>query len=240
MNTRGHPDPYLRRLAAAAGLAVLVAVVAGLLGPRSEPGQQWYEHTGIEGPTLLLEDIDIVTDRDVARTDAARSLPEATIGVQAPVTEDIQVKDPENPVPLEQPEGRDGTSTQPLRRADPQLSATIADGDQVEMNRPAQQSSQFVLLHSVSPAYPAGVEPALRRREIVVRVNMYVDESGRVSQAYVDRNNGGAAFEQAVLRAVTQWVYKPLVLEGKPSGFWDLLYFVFRAGPGSGGGAIDD
>ena len=106
------------------------------------------------------------------------------------------------------------------------------------MNRASQQSSDFVLLYSTSPNYPSGTTASLRSRELVVRVNMYVDETGHVTQAYVDRNNGGPAFEGAVLAAVKQWVYQPLLVEGEPSGFWDLIYFVFNT-PTSRGRTTD-
>ena len=221
-------DPYLRRLGGAALAVAVMIVVALLLSPPVDVSRPWYEHTGAEGPTVLLENIDVVRENDPTEAQPSPTLPDATIGVAPELTERIRHEDPLDPRPLERPVGERGPRRTPLHRAPPERAEALAEADAVEMNRPAQQSSDFVLLHAVNPTYPEGVEPALRSREIVVRVNMYVDETGHVQHAYVDRNNGGAAFEEAVLGAVRQWVYRPLLVDGQPSGFWDLIYFVFR------------
>ena len=229
----GHPDPYLRRLAVAGLAGLCVLVVIALLGPDANREGEWYEHTGVRGDLVLLDAIDVVSDRDPVTQDAAQSLPGATRGVQSPITDRTVVDETLAPVPREAPLGEDRPDPSDLQRADPRLTAEVVDRDQVEMSRPAQQSSDFVLLHAVNPRYPDGVPDAQRRREIVVRVNMYVDETGHVAHAYVDRNDGGPRFERAVLEAVRQWVYEPLLVEGEPSGFWDLIYFVFHV-QGSG------
>lgn len=230
----GRPDPYGKRIASLAGLVVCLLVVAALLLPRGDPDTEWYEHTGFEGDLVLLDAIDIVSDIDPLTQPQAQSLPGATQGVPTPITEKIRNDQTLDPVPLEQPVGESESDLQRLQRADPQLQAEIVDRDQVKMSRPAQRSSDFVLLFAVNPRYPADAPATLRQREVVVRVNMYVNEAGRVEHAYVDRNDGGPRFEAAVLEAVRQWVYRPLVRNGEPSGFWDLIYFVFQIDGGTG------
>jgi TonB family protein len=231
MPSFGRRDRYGARVAAAAALAVLLIAIGSLLGPPADPDKEWYEHTGVQGEMLLLDAIDIVSDVEPVTQELAQSLPGATQGVQAPVTERVRLEETLQPVPFEQPKGLEDTRPDRLHRADPQLTAEVVDQDRVKMSRPAQQSSDFVLLFAVNPRYPADVPAALRTREIVVRVNMYVDENGHVAHAYVDRNDGGPRFEDAVLEAVRQWVYRPLVRDGRPTGFWDLIYFVFQIEP---------
>ena len=221
-------DHYAARLGVATVVAAIVIAIAALFGPTGDPDAEWYEHTGFEGELLLLDAIDVVQDRDLVSQTEAQSLPGATQGVEAPITERVRHASPLDPVPLERPRGDAESEFQRMQRADPRLTAEIVDRDQVKMSRPAQQSSDFVLLKSLSPRYPSDVAPALRERRIVVRVNMYVDESGHVAHAYVDRNEGGPRFESAVLEAVRQWVYRPLVRDGKPTGFWDTIYFIFQ------------
>lgn len=228
MTQFGRPDAYGKRIAILAAVAVCVFVVAALLSPRVDPDREWYEHTGLEGDLVLLDAIDIVSDVDPVSQTEAQSLPGATQGIPTPITEKIVQEDPVNPLPLERPQGDSESDLQRLQRADPRVQAEILDRDQVKMSRPAQQSSDFVLLSAVNPRYPSEVPAAVRRREVVVRVNMYVDETGHVVHAYVDRNDGGPRFEAAVLEAVRQWVYRPLVRDGQPTGFWDLIYFVFQ------------
>ena len=224
----GQPDPYAKRIAALAVVALGIFVLAALLGPRVDPDTEWYEHTGFEGELVLLDAIDVVSDVDPVAQSAAQSLPGGTQGVPAPLIEKIVHEDPLNPVSIESPIGDSDDDRQRLERADSRLEAEIIDRDQVKMSRPAQRSSDFVLLTAVNPRYPTDVPEAIRHREVVVRVNMYVDETGHVAHAFVDRNDGGPRFEAEVLAAVRQWVYRPLIREGKPTGFWDLIYFVFQ------------
>ena len=223
----------MRRLAVATGAAVGVGVLLVLLGPDANPDDEWYVHTGVEGEVRVLDAIEIVPDEDPVTLREARRMAGATRGVRSPITE--KVLNPDNPeaVSPEKPRGRESATPDVMRRVDPEARIALQEDEYVETNRPSQHSEDFVVLHSVEPRYPPDAPPALRTRDVVVRVNMYVDETGHVSHAYVDRNEGGPRFEAAVIEAVTQWIYRPFEHEGGPSGFWDTIYFVFRVGPGA-------
>lgn len=225
-----HRDSYAPRIVTAAALAVVLGVVVALMGPEVDPDAEWFEHTGVEGEIELLDAIEIVQDIDPVTAREARRMQGATQGVSSPLTEKVVNESNPERVSVEKPEGRDTPNPMIERRVEPDVRAALQDDAYVEMNRAAQQSDQFVLLHSVHPGYPADVPAAIRQREIVVRVNMYVDETGHVTHSYVDRNDGGPRFEEVVLAAVKQWIYKPLILDGEASGFWDTIYFVFRVG----------
>jgi TonB family protein len=229
MNAREPEDThYPRRLLAAAGWVVLAIALFVLLGPRANPEGQWYRHTGVDAPLRIVDNIEVVPDAPTEDTSRLEQRREAstTQGVEAVIGDDV-VADSPNPLPLQQEEGareahetdvqRDGDSSS--RRDDPTV--------QIRSRREAQQAPDFVLLESVNPDYPDGVSAGTRRRTIVVSVAMYVDETGRVSETYIRSNDGGPAFADAVLRAVRKWVYKPLLIDGKPSGFWDQIRFSF-------------
>ena len=160
---------------------------------------------------------------------ALPELEDATKGVDPVLTEKVVQPDPENPLPKEREEGDYGDN---LRRVDRNEAQRLVGESPQELRGQSQQSLSFVLLHVVTPEYPPGASASVRQRQIVVATHIYVDEEGHVAHAYVSRNDGGPAFERAALDAVRQWVYKPLVVEGRPTGFWDSIFFVFRVGRG--------
>ncbi len=225
---------YSQRLMAAVAAVVLGLILVVLFGPQGDPEGEWYRRTGIEGPLEILDNIEVIPDTpiDEVSQEEFRQLAATTQGVDPQLTERILAENPD-PRPLDQETGRgipqdsrinrDGTSHS--RQDDPQA--------QVRRSRAAQQSMQFVLLQSVNPTYPLQASASLRQRRIVVSVAMYVDESGHVAEAYLRGNNGGNLFAEAVLEAVRKWVYKPLLIDGMPSGFWDQINFVFTTGPPS-------
>lgn len=225
-------DPYGRRLAGALLVVVVGAYLAAILGPEAEPEREWFEHTGVEGEIEIIDAIEVVRDDDPVTAREARHMANATEGIPSPITEKVVNENNPDPVFRERERGQQNVDPEVVPQDDPESRNATQNDAYVEMNRSAQQSDQFVLLHSVHPGYPSGVAPALRQRELVVRVNMYVDEGGHVTHAYVDRNDGGPRFETVVLEAVKQWIYKPVVIDGEPTGFWDTIYFVFRVGPG--------
>jgi TonB family protein len=222
-------DPYLRRLAILAGAVLLAMIIAALLGPESDPMKPWYEHTGIEGEIQIIDAINISQADDPVDLNALPELDDATRGVDPILTEKVVQPDPENPLPKEEEEGNYGDN---LRRVDRNEAEHLVGESPQELRGQSQQSLTFVLLHVVTPEYPDGAPASTRQRQIVVATHLYVDEEGKVSHAYVSRNDGGPAFERAALDAVRQWVYKPLLVDGKAEGFWDSIYFVFRIGSG--------
>jgi protein TonB len=71
------------------------------------------------------------------------------------------------------------------------------------------------LIHRVEPEYPALAVHS--RMEGVVILEAIVDEEGRVESVRVLRSPG--VFDQAALKAVRQWRYSPVLLNGKPEKF---------------------
>lgn len=222
-------DHYLRRLAAMAAVAALLFVVVALLGPDGDPDREWYEHTGVSGEFQIIDVLSLERAEDPVDRASRPEIENATRGVDPALTEKVVQPDPLNPLPPDRPEGDYGEN---VRKVEPKEATRIVGENPVELRGRSQQSLSFVLLHVVNPQYPDGVAASLRRREIVVATHIYVDEKGQVTDAYVSRNDGGPRFERAALDAVRQWVYKPVLVEGEPTGFWDTIYFVFRVGEG--------
>lgn len=222
-------DHYGRRLALLAVVVLGLLILVALLGPKGDPSRPWYEHTGVEGEIQIIDALSITRDTDPVDLKALPELDDATQGVDITLTEEIVQKDPLNPLPKPIEEGEYGDN---LRRVEERESERMVGENPVELQGQSQQSLAFVLLHVVNPEYPEGVESSVRQLEIVVATHLYVDESGRVAHAYVSRNDGGPRFERAALDAVRQWVYKPVLVDGAATGFWDTIYFVFRVGSG--------
>lgn len=216
------PDPYLKRLGLFAGVGLLALIAGAIFGPTPEEVDEFFRYTGREGPTLVLTEIDIIPDNDAVSTPVRETMAGATQGVEVPV-EALQKprEEAEVPVPAERVKGVPDPNQNTTDIPTPGRSVARDLRDQVEQHRASQQSMDFILEKFVRPDYPDGVAIVDRTRTIVVWVAMYVNEKGKVEHAYIERSDGGPLFERAVLDAVVQWEYRPLIIDDEPQGFWD-------------------
>jgi TonB family protein len=76
-------------------------------------------------------------------------------------------------------------------------------------------SSQLTLLKSVQPVYPAKAENS--KLEGWVELDFTVAENGRVKDVAVHAVSMPGMFEDAAVKAVSQWRYKPFLSDGKPA-----------------------
>jgi TonB family protein len=74
--------------------------------------------------------------------------------------------------------------------------------------------SQLKLLKSVQPAYPSKAQAS--RMEGWVDVEFTVAESGNVKDVVVRATSNPGVFEDAAVKAVSQWRYQPVSREGAP------------------------
>jgi TonB family protein len=74
--------------------------------------------------------------------------------------------------------------------------------------------SQLKLLKSVQPAYPNKAQAS--RMEGWVDVEFTVAESGKVKDVVVHATSNPGVFEDAAVKAVSQWRYQPVLREGAP------------------------
>jgi TonB family protein len=75
-------------------------------------------------------------------------------------------------------------------------------------------ASQLTLLKSVQPAYPN--RAAVSRTEGWVELGFTVSETGHVKDVAVHAVSVPGVFEEAAVKAVSQWRYKPVLRDAKP------------------------
>jgi TonB family protein len=75
-------------------------------------------------------------------------------------------------------------------------------------------ANQLVLVKSVQPEYPRSAREAAI--EGWVELDFTVAESGRVKQLSVHAANPRGVFDQAAISALSQWRYKPVLVDAKP------------------------
>lgn len=75
--------------------------------------------------------------------------------------------------------------------------------------------SQLTLLKSVQPVYPPKAENT--KIEGWVELDFTVTDSGRVKDVTVHAVSTPGLFEEAAVKAVSQWRYKPYLSDGKPA-----------------------
>jgi TonB family protein len=80
-------------------------------------------------------------------------------------------------------------------------------------------------INQEQPKYPAlALKAGL---EGTVWTKLWVDETGRVFQAYVTKSDA-SIFEQSALEAARQWRFKPAMAKGKPIAVWVSVPFRFK------------
>jgi TonB family protein len=75
-------------------------------------------------------------------------------------------------------------------------------------------ASQLTLLKSVQPYYPAKAESG--KMEGWVDVEFTVAETGKIKDVSVHAASNPGVFDDAALKAVAQWRYKPVLRDAKP------------------------
>ena len=102
-----------------------------------------------------------------------------------------------------------GCTSAPLRQSTQPLDETESTITAMEMNNPGFAAP--AVLHTVEPIHPW----ELRRLGIpgAVKVNLMVDETGRVTDARV-ASSSDPAFDATSIAALKQWTFKPASLEG--------------------------
>jgi outer membrane biosynthesis protein TonB len=209
------------------GLAggVLILILVLLLGPDYETVRRRWDVTGKRGPVQLMPEVTVVDG-----SDPRYQLPKSLRDMPPPPNIEVEPPQPTGePVPKSQPVPTPTPMTNEQIAADPDLDLM----DQVELNSPMQSLTNpwFTLVRMVRPQYPTGVSEEMRRRPLVtVEAAHYVDELGHVTASYVVASDGGEEFGQAVLRALQQWIYKPVDPSGRaPGGFWKPTIWRFRS-----------
>lgn len=221
------PDRYLRRIAVAGGLGLLLLLLIPLLGPSPERIHEiLLGHVGVEGPTLILDKIEVLPEDDLRTIDPKEALPGATEGLSLPPELSKPVEDSDLLTERKDPDPGKTAPEHWTRRILPDVGQD-AERSQPERRAATQRTLDFVLERFVEPAYPDDAGDRARQRVVLVKVGMWVNAQGQVEHAYIIESDGGELFNDAVLAAVRQWRYRPVVRERAPEGFWDQQLFRF-------------
>jgi protein TonB len=131
---------------------------------------------------------------------------------------------PNRPQSLDQPEAPDlnlsndtgGTSVDanPIAIAAPKADATLKAGSLgPKLDQVAVRDRKRVPLMRINPEYP--LRARQDRVEGFVVVNFDIDPKGQVQNAHVVAAKPRGVFEQAALRAIRKWKYRPTIEGGK-------------------------
>ncbi len=174
---------------------------------------------GYEGPMQILPDITIIDNRGIESTiysEEKHTMVLRDVEIFSEEEEDIDQEDPE-------------ISTAPEREIDKLIVDEVPANDYLRTyasHTSVPYRQDFVIIKMVKPEYP---EDAFRRNvEGYVLVEVYVDESGYVSEAWVIKVQGLESFEKASLEAVRQFVFRPVLENGAPQPFWISFLINFR------------
>lgn len=205
--------------------AVVVLVIVVLLGPEREEVKRRFEFPGAEGPLKIMPEISITPGRD-----RVEQLPEyfrktpplPTVEIQPDeIDPDAQQEIP--PQDVFQPEIATETELQVETNPD------LKEVNLVEFSLPQQTNPDFVLIRMIRPQYPAHATEAQRRTPVIkVEAAIYIEVTGEVTASMILSSNGGQVFDEVVLQAVNQWLYRPIIKDGKPpQARWQTLTWRF-------------
>jgi TonB family protein len=91
---------------------------------------------------------------------------------------------------------------------------------------PVPYREDYVILRMVKPEYPP--EALANLEEGHVLVEAYIGANGTVKETYVRSAQGPRSFEGATLDAVRQFLFRPVVVNGKPISFWTSFLVRFQ------------
>lgn len=105
------------------------------------------------------------------------------------------------------------SSMDPVNASD---AAAVVDSFSVAKARPdtAPPPSPLAYLHNPAPTYPAVAR--LKRQEGVVLLTIEVSADGRASRVRVEKSSGFELLDEAALKAVRRWRFKPARIGGVP------------------------
>lgn len=210
-----------KRLAGAAVVALAGLAALMLLGPDEREIKKRFEYYGAPDELRIMPEISIDEGRD-----AVHQLPRTLQAPPPPAEVEIEPekRDPDaaDPAPRESTESRQTDPTEHVAEGE------TAEDPQVQLSLPRQSNPDWFILVQVRPEYPLGVSDYERRTPIiVVRAAVFVGPDGKVQEAMILNSTGSAAFGDAVIEALVQWVFGWRVDPG--AGRWIEMTWNFRS-----------
>ena len=193
---------FAKRIGGAIALAIVAIVVFVLLGPDAQTVKDKFEYYGVQDDLKIMPEVSIDNGRDMIH-----QLPKTLMTPPPPSHIEVEPEDlSENgtePVPEENREPiNEVLSDVPMPNPD----ADVAVNEQVELSLPQQSNPDYFIKHQVRPDYPLDASEAERRMPVIfVKVAIFVDIEGNVTDAMIQATNGSQIFAEEVLRCVLQW-----------------------------------
>lgn len=183
---------------------------------------------GLRGPFEVLPQLDIVPEVEsehhlTAAPPASR--PADFVAVDLDYAYD----------PREQPRPTPTPTPVPDTPVEKDLTETSSEPDVAQAlettGHPVLAKTEYEVVRWERPVYPR--EAIVNGVQGEVEAMMLVDARGRVSQTYIMNEGRYPILERAVTEAVSKSLFRPYVVDGKPTPFWVRVPFQFRLVPGS-------
>lgn len=214
-----------KRMLAAGGVAVLALILLIVLGPSQEEVRRRFEYYGKPGEMQIMPEISIVEGQN-----ERRQLPK-TLQAPPPPSQ-IEIDEMPESENATMPKPKDGPirDRQPvdLPSTEPNPDSDQVERNQVELALPQQTSPDWFILEQYLPEYPFDAPQNEQRIPVVqVKVAIFVDPDGNVSEAMITSAAAGAAFTSEVLDKVRQWRFGWRI--DPQAGRWIELTFNFNS-----------
>ena len=215
-----------RRRMLAAAVAALVGLAALiLLGPSQEEIKKRFEYYGAPGDLKIMPEIAIEDGRD-----PVRRLPKTLQMPPPPARIEIEPEDPDQDAEKLHPR-ENLPQESPLTdwsTVEPNPAEESFEANQVELTLPRQSSPDWYILHQVLPEYPFTASEAEQRIPVIqVRVAIFVDPEGNVSEAIIQSEAASRVFQDEVLEKIRQWRFGWRI--DPQAGRWIELTFNFKS-----------
>lgn len=194
-----------RRLIGAVLVALVGLVLLVVLGPSQEEVRRRFEYYGKPGEMKIMPEISIVEGqserRQLPKTLQTPPPPSRIEIEEMPESENATRPKPKD-APVRDRQPVDMPSTQPNPDSD------TVERNQVELALPQQTSPDWFILEQYLPEYPFDAPQNEQRIPVVqVKVAIFVDPEGEVSEAMITSASAGAAYTGEVLEKVRKWKF---------------------------------
>ncbi len=204
-----------KRMLGAVALAVAALAAFVIFGPTEKDIKERFEYYGVRDEMRIMSEISIDDGRD-----NLHQIPQSLRVPPPPAMLEIEEDKPDPKGSEVMPEENEADPNMiDVNTRNPLENSEFSEEYQVEMALPMQANRDFFIVHLVRPDYPLSASEAERRTPvIVVKVGVFVNAAGDVSEAMILSSNGSRVFDDAVLVAVREWKFSWLVEPG--AGRW--------------------
>ncbi len=213
-----------KRLSGAMAVALASVAAFIIFGPKEDDIKERFEYYGARDEIRIMSEISIDDGRDnVEKIPKSLQIPPPPAKLE--IEEDVL--DPDGTEIIAEEKEADANRID-VNTRNPIEDSVTSEEYQVEMSLPRQTNTDFYIIHMVRPDYPLNATELERRTPvIVVKMNLFVNPQGSVTEVMIQSSNGNKAFEEAAIAAVREWKFGWLVEPG--AGRWLQFPFNFKS-----------